>query len=99
MQAVGRNQNGSFHLGTITLAASHQSRHSLSVRVIAVAGDFQARANGIRAQTFQSSSIDEYLQSAPVHGILRPFVAGPQSPRFGIDLVSVQTDESPFSGL
>jgi hypothetical protein len=77
MQTIGRDQQGSFHLGTLTVAASQQGRHSVSVRVIAIADDFQARANGIRAQTFQSGAIQECLQSAPVHGILRPLVAGP----------------------
>ena len=48
-----------------------------SVRVIAIACDFQARAHGICAQTFQSSAIEEHLQCAPVHGILRPLVPGP----------------------
>src|SRR5437016_2302537 len=99
METIGRNQQRSFHLGTFTVAALQQSRHSLSVRAIAIARDFQARADGICAQAFHSSAIEEYLQLAPVHGILRPLVAGPESPEFGIDFIAIQTDQCPFSGL
>lgn len=67
--------------------------------MIAITCDFDARPNGICAQTFQNSAIQEYLQSAPVYGILRPLVPGVKSPEFGIDFIAVQTNESPFSGL
>src|ERR1035438_3287448 len=99
MQTIGCNQQGYFHPGTLTVVASQQCRYSLSIRVIAIACDFQASANGICAQTFQRSAIQEYLQAAPVHGILRPLVPGPESPEFGIDFIAIQTNESPFSGL
>ena len=39
------------------------------------------------------------MQLPAVHGVLRPPVAGEQAPRFGIDVVPVQSDERPFFRL
>lgn len=76
MEAVGGNQQGS-HAETLTVVASQRNRHSLLVRVVAIARDSQAGANGIGTQAFQGSAIQKYLQPAAVNGILRPLVTGP----------------------
>src|SRR5688572_3583139 len=99
MQTVGCNQERSFNLTTVTVAALEHHRYSLSVRVIAIACYFQPCTNGSCAKTLQRGAIQQHLQLTAVHGVLRPIVAGLYTPQFGIDFTAVETDENPLSGL
>ena len=65
----------------------------------AIPGDLQAGADRASAEPFHRGPVQQHLQCAPVHGILRPPVTGEQAARLAVHVVAVQADERPFPGL
>ena len=43
--------------------------------------------------------VQEHLELAAVHCVLRPSVAGEQAARLGVDVVAIAADQCPFAGL
>ena len=99
MQTVRADQQGPLDLAALAVARLDQCPDAAAVVVIAVAGDRQAGSNGVCAETLDDGPVEQHLQTAAVHRILRPLVAGAQAARLGVHLLAVQSDQHPFPGL
>ena len=58
-----------------------------------------ALSHGAGAETLDDGLVQEHLQAAAVHRVLRPLVAGAHAARLGVDLFAVQSDQHKFPGL
>ena len=58
-----------------------------------------ARSNSAGAETLDDGLVEEHLQAAAVHRVLRPLVAGAHAARLGVHLFAVQSDQHQFPGL
>jgi hypothetical protein len=51
------------------------------------------------AESLDDGLVEEHLQAATVHRVLRPLVAGVHTARLAVHLFAVQSDQHPFPGL
>ena len=98
MQAVRGDQQAAFDFRARRPSrVSTQRGHA--VGVVAVAGDAVAQPDRIGAEPLERRPVQQHLQLAAVHRVLRPAVAGQQAARLGIDVVAVAPDQGPFARL
>src|SRR5687768_1666128 len=99
MQTVRPDEQGPVDLRALTVASLDQNPNAMAVVIVAVTGDRRACANGVDPETIDDGSVEEHLQVAAVHRILRPLIAGAQAARLGVHLFAVQANQHPFPGL
>ena len=64
--------------------------------IVAVAGDAAAEPDRLRSQPLHHLLVQQHVEAAAMHRILRPVVAGETPARLRIDVVAVEPDQRPF---
>lgn len=93
MNAVGTDQQGALDLDRAALR-EEPGRHG--VRILTVVDESMAGHEGFAAKTRRHRLQQQHVQTAAMHRVLGPVVAGVQAARLGVDLVAVATDQSPL---
>jgi hypothetical protein len=75
----------------------HNGRNTTIGR-FAIAGHAAAKPDSFGAESVDDLSVQQHVEGAAMHGVLRPSVSRFQSTGFGIDVVAVQAHQRPFLG-
>jgi hypothetical protein len=97
VDAVGADQQRALGLGGCAVGVLDQ-RADAAVRVLAVAGDAAAEPHRGSSSALHELVVQQHVELAAVHRVLRPVVAGEQAARLRIDVVAVEADQRPFPG-
>ena len=95
VDAVGADQQRAARLGARAVGVLDERAHA-AVGMIAVAGHAAAEPDRVRPDPLHRLVVQQHVELAAMHRILRPVVAGEQPARLGIDVVAVEPDQRPF---
>ena len=73
-------------------------RAHAAVAVLAVARHAAAEPDRLGPGALDELLVQQHVELAAMHGILRPVIAGDETARFRIDVVAVQAHQRPFLG-
>src|SRR6185369_577436 len=68
------------------------------VAVLAIARDFASELHGIGSNALHDLLMQQHVEQAAMHRVLRPFVASQKATRLGINVVAIEADQRPFLG-
>ncbi len=97
VDAVGADQQRAVGLHGGAVSAFDQ-RGNGTVRILAVAGHAMAEPDRVGPGALDQLVMQQHVEAATMHGVLRPVVAGQKSARLGVDVVAVEPDQRPFLG-
>ncbi len=97
VQAVGGHQQAAFDFEPAAIEGVDEGGDAGGV--VAVSADLVAQADRIAAEPFERRPVQQHLQLAAVHRVLRPAIARQQAARLGIDVIAVAADQGPLAGL
>ena len=64
--------------------------------MLPVSGHAAAEPDRVRTDPFHELAVQQQVELAAMHRVLRPFVSGQAPARFGIDVIAVEPDQRPF---
>jgi hypothetical protein len=97
MQTVCGNQQSAVAFEVTAVPRFDQRRDA--TLPVSVTSDALAQTDRIGAEPLEHGAVQQHLELAAVHCVLRPAVAGEQAARLGVDVVAVAADQRPFAGL
>ena len=95
VDAVGADEQCGRKIRTVAIRRGHLNGHP-SVRQPPVARHARAKPHGIGANPLHDLAVQQHLQLAAVHGVLRPLVPGEPPAPLRVDVVAVQADQRPL---
>jgi hypothetical protein len=93
---IGADQQCAVRLGGRAVGAFDQRRDAAPT--LAIAGNAMAEADGVRSRALDQLVMQQHVEAAAVHRVLRPVIAGVETARLGIDVVAIQPHQRPFLG-
>jgi hypothetical protein len=97
VQAVAADQQPAAQLGRRSSGITNKCRDA--VGVVTITDDAVPRAHGVDAEPVDHRAVQQHLQRAAMHGVLRPPVPREQAARLRVHVLAVQTDERPLARL
>ena len=70
-----------------------------AIGVVAITDDTVPREHRAGTEALDRRAVEQHLQAAAMHGVLRPTVTGEETARLGVDVLAVQPDERPLARL
>src|SRR5688572_6449101 len=86
MQTVRADQQRPLDVEARAITRLDQRPDAGAAGMLAVARNLHARSNSASAETLDDRVVEEHLQAAAVHRVLRPLVAGAHAARLGVHL-------------
>jgi len=97
VQAVRGDQQAAVAFEAAAVARFNQCGDP--VVTVPVAGHALAEPDRVAAEALEHGAVQQHLQLAAVHRVLRPAIAGQQAARLGVDVVAVAADKRPLTCL
>ena len=97
MQAVGADQQPAVDFQVTAVLRFDERGHAIDS--VAVAGDPVAQPHRVGAEPIEHRPVQQHLQLAAMHRVLRPAIACEQAARLGVDVVAVAPDQGPLPCL
>ena len=97
MQAVGSDQQSAVAFELTAVPRLDQRRDTTGA--ISITGYALAQTDRVGAEPLEHGAVQQHLELAAVHRVLRPTVAGEQAASLGVDIVAIAPDQRPFAGL
>ena len=88
VDAVGADQQRAVRLGDRAVGAFDQ-RGDGAAGILAIAGDPVAELDRVSPGPLDQFVVQQHVEAAAVHSVLRPLVAGERAARLGVDVVAI----------
>ena len=96
VQSIGADQQLRPKLALRTARSANERRDAIGV--VAVADDTMPGEHRAGSETLDRRAVEQHLQAAAMHSVLRPTVTGEKTARLGVHVLAVQSYERPLAG-
>ena len=97
VQAVRADQQLGANLRLRSVRGANQHRDAIGL--VAIACHAVPREHRAGTEALERRAVQQHLQSAAMHRVLRPAVSREEAARLGVHVLAVQPDERPLPGL